>query len=89
MMGGLVRNKETETLSKIPGLGDLPLIGGLFRSTSKTTQKVDLVIFITPYVVFGADELEFLTEFEMRNLRLTRPQFEDVAPRIPVELFKE
>jgi type III secretion protein C len=46
LLGGFVQNEQTEGKNKIPLLGDLPLIGGLFRSKSKSTRSVVRVFLI-------------------------------------------
>jgi type II secretory pathway component GspD/PulD (secretin) len=51
VLGGLIKNQESESHDKIPVLGNLPLIGRLFRSSSKTQIQSNLVVFITPHVV--------------------------------------
>ncbi len=50
-MGGLLRRIETRTLQKIPVLGDLPILGVLFRSTGYTKQDTDVVFVMTPTIV--------------------------------------
>ncbi len=51
ILGGLVNNNTTDTLSKVPWLGDLPLIGWLFRSTTDSTREIYLYVFITPHII--------------------------------------
>jgi general secretion pathway protein D len=51
LLGGLISDNRTETETKVPFFGDLPLIGGLFRSDSKDGTKTELVILITPKVI--------------------------------------
>jgi hypothetical protein len=51
IIGGLIENKDTSTDSRLPLLGDLPLIGRAFRGTSETKQKTELVVFLTPQIV--------------------------------------
>lgn len=51
MIGGLIKEVEMKTTRKVPFLGDIPLLGALFKHTAKTKQKVDLMIFITPHVI--------------------------------------
>lgn len=51
MLGGLISENTSKTTSKVPGLGDLPLIGGLFRSQKDSVTKTELVILITPRVI--------------------------------------
>ena len=51
MIGGLTQRQSEERTTKIPLLGDLPLIGGLFRGRSRSTVSSDLVLFITPHIL--------------------------------------
>jgi len=51
IIGGLIRDKETSNDSKVPLLGSLPGIGFLFRSSSTTTQKQNLLVFLRPTVL--------------------------------------
>ena len=50
-MGGLMRNKNVETESKVPLLGDIPLLGWLFKNTEKSETKVNLLFFLTPKIL--------------------------------------
>jgi len=50
-IGGLLQNNNTDTISKVPGLGDLPVLGPLFRSTQFQHNESELVIIVTPYLV--------------------------------------
>ena len=56
VIGGLMDSSETRNVSKIPLLGDIPIIGEFFKHTSKTRDKRELIIVVTPYLV-GADEI--------------------------------
>jgi pilus assembly protein CpaC len=51
MIAGLLRNVNTNDISKAPFLGDLPILGALFRSTQFRRQETELVIIVTPYLV--------------------------------------
>lgn len=51
VLGGLVRDKSVESVSKIPLLGDIPLLGWFFRSKSSEVEKTNLLIFITPRII--------------------------------------
>jgi len=70
VIGGLIRDSLDDTVSKIPILGDIPLIGALFSSTSKRTIKRELMIFLTPYVAYTAMELEEITQLEKSRLKI-------------------
>jgi general secretion pathway protein D len=51
IMGGLMREEAKEVKDKVPILGDLPLLGKLFRSRGETTQKKNLLIFVTANIL--------------------------------------
>ena len=51
VIGGLTRDEETKTIGKIPLLGDIPILGHLFRKTIVNHTKSELIIFIIPHVV--------------------------------------
>ncbi|MDX1347657.1 MAG: type II secretion system secretin GspD [Thiomicrorhabdus chilensis] len=51
VLGGLIQERETEVVSKVPGLGDIPGLGALFRSKQNEREKVNLMIFLRPVIV--------------------------------------
>ena len=51
MLAGLIRNNTTNNIDKAPFLGDIPILGALFRSSSFRRQETELVIIVTPYLV--------------------------------------
>ncbi len=51
VLGGLMQDEDTEDITKVPVLGDIPIIGWLFKSKSTTKKKTNLVVFITPSIV--------------------------------------
>lgn len=51
VLAGLIQNDATSTVNKVPGFGDVPLIGRLFSNDSNNKQKTDLVLLITPHVI--------------------------------------
>ncbi len=55
MIGGLLSNNSQNTIEKTPGVGDLPILGSLFRSTSYRRGETELVIIVTPYLVKPVD----------------------------------
>ena len=67
VIGGLMEDQETEAVQKVPLLGDLPLLGGLFRRTIKENKKTELLIFLTPQVASGSDELKKISDNEREN----------------------
>jgi len=55
MIAGLLRNTTTNTVQKLPGAGDVPILGALFRSTGFKRGETELVIVVTPYLVNPVD----------------------------------
>jgi len=53
VLGGLVQESESESRTQVPLLGSIPLLGYLFSSTSHSTNKSELVIYITPHISYG------------------------------------
>lgn len=58
VIGGLISETDTEVETKIPILGDIPLIGALFRGQRKSSRKSNLLIFLTPHVIDEPADLE-------------------------------
>lgn len=56
VLAGLLRNDTSNNISKLPGAGDLPILGALFRSQSFQNNQTELVILVTPYVVHPISE---------------------------------
>jgi len=51
VLGGLISENVNKVKDKVPVLGDLPLVGRFFRSEASSTQKKNLVIFVTPTII--------------------------------------
>lgn len=51
VLGGLMKDRVTETVTKVPLLGDIPILGWLFKSKEDQTEKVNLLVFITPKII--------------------------------------
>ena len=62
VIGGLTRNRVSRTESKIPVLGDIPLLGALFRTRSDRTEKSNLVLVLTPYIIRNEDDMRRIHE---------------------------
>jgi pilus assembly protein CpaC len=64
MIAGLLRNNAQDTITKMPGAGDIPILGSLFRSTSFRKGETELVIIVTPYLVnpVNANEIKLPTD---------------------------
>jgi general secretion pathway protein D len=57
VLGGLVGSTDSETESKIPILGDIPLLGALFRSRTKTVRRTNLMVFLTPHIIDDEEDM--------------------------------
>lgn len=60
IIGGLIREKNDETNSKVPLLGDIPVVGNLFKSKAQSHDKINLVIILTPYIIEKSSNLTSL-----------------------------
>ena len=56
VLGGMIKELDIEKQSKVPFLGDIPLLGALFRHRTVSKQKVDLLVFVTPHIIAPGDE---------------------------------
>jgi type II secretory pathway component GspD/PulD (secretin) len=63
VMGGLISDTQNKADTKVPVLGDAPLIGGLFRSKSRDHKKSNLLIFVTPTIIADDDFQPHKTDF--------------------------
>jgi general secretion pathway protein D len=71
VIGGLMQDNKTDTITKIPILGDIPFIGELFRRTQTDKTKTELLIFLTPHVAQQPETLAPMTTDEMNGTKLT------------------
>ena len=60
ILGGLIKNKMINSEDKIPFLGDLPILGMLFRNRRDETDKINLVVIITPYIIPKSKDLTYI-----------------------------
>lgn len=62
ILGGMISNQVTSTVNKLPLLGDIPVLGELFRSTQKSQTKTELLVFMTPKIVRDPAEAKKLKD---------------------------
>ena len=70
VIGGMIKDDKTETVHKIPILGDIPLLGKLFRRTDTRVEKTELMVFITPHVVYTDADADRVTAEQRGKLHL-------------------
>jgi len=75
VIGGLMQDDKTETVRKIPVLGSIPVLGLPFRHKVKEDSKTELLIFLTPRIVQGADQLAEISESEREKTELAPKAF--------------
>ena len=61
IIGGLITNRKNESETKVPLVGDIPVLGTLFRSTGQETTSTELLIVLTPHVVRVAEDARDLS----------------------------
>ena len=66
-----MEDRLTDNVSQVPILGNLPLIGQLFRRNQKDKTKTELLIFLSPHVAFNPDNLKPMSEDELHGTKLT------------------
>ena len=67
VIGGLIREAEKELKNRIPFFSYIPLIGNIFKSTEKQREKVDLMIFLTPYIIETPEHASQVTSNIIRD----------------------
>jgi general secretion pathway protein D len=69
VIGGLIRDSETEGVNKIPFLGDIPVIGQLFRTTVRQVEKKNLLMIIIPTIINDPSDLKRLHQQRLEEMR--------------------
>jgi type II secretion system protein D len=89
VIGGLMQTTKTETTTKIPLLGDIPLVGNLFKRTQLSDAKSELIIFLTPHIVLGPKELAALSAKERERSAASKGLTEEELNKFLDELPKQ
>jgi general secretion pathway protein D len=75
VIGGLMRTRSSLSRAKVPILGDIPVLGFLFRSSQKRVQKSNLLIFITPKIIWSAGEMEDIKSKKIQeNIKMRKDE---------------
>ena len=90
VLGGLIQDDINNSESRVPFLGDIPVLGNLFKSRSKTKSKTNLLVFLRPTVIRGPEEASLVThgkynaiwevEIESTNHESLDDLFEGIRP---------
>jgi len=85
VLGGLLQDEYASNQEKVPGLADLPLIGGLFKSESRARKKTNLMVFLRPVVIRDAAAAETLSMGRYDQMRAAQ-QAAQPAPSVVVPI---
>jgi len=69
VIGGLIRDVESSAVDKVPLLGDIPVLGALFRRTVRTIEKRNLLMIIIPYIIEDPSDLQRIHDQKMEEMR--------------------
>jgi hypothetical protein len=58
VIGGLLSDEYQDSVSKVPYLGDIPILGWAFKSSKRTLRKINLLVFLTPHIIRSPEDLE-------------------------------
>jgi general secretion pathway protein D len=83
VIGGLIQESDDVNVQKVPFLGDIPGLGWLFKTTTKSRKKTNLMILLTPHIIKDAADLNMVSEDQ-------RVKFGESAKKVePVDVQKE
>jgi general secretion pathway protein D len=90
VIGGLIGDDKSSSDSKVPFLGDIPILGNLFKFTNKSHTKQELLIFLTPHIVRSASQLIPLSTQELNQSpsitnSVSEMELEQYLEKIPVK----
>jgi general secretion pathway protein D len=68
ILGGLISQQKSTGVTEIPLLGDIPILGNLFKNTSINNQRTELIIMLTPYIITDTEEAKKITDEIAREL---------------------
>ena len=68
-LGGLIRESENKAVSGVPLLSEVPMVGNLFKTTSDSSQRTELLVLLTPRVVRDRQDARTVTEQLRERLR--------------------
>ena len=88
VLGGLIEDRITETINKVPLLGDIPVLGNLFKTQGRGHKKTNLMVFLRPYVMRDGNAANTITNDRYEYIRnqeaIISPKPNWVLPDLPV-----
>ncbi len=91
VIGGLIQERTTKSVQKVPLLGDIPILGWLFRDNSALKQRTNLLLFLTPYIIRDQSDFRRIFERKIRERQEFVEQFLGRQPgyEVPVDYAKK
>ena len=81
VIGGLMQHDTADTVSKVPILGDIPLVGNLFKHKVSSNARTELIIFLTPHVIQAPGQLAMMSESEKNHMLIPKSYSEEELDR--------
>jgi len=90
VIGGLISNTKSSSESKVPFLGDIPILGQLFKATAKADSKTELLMFLTPHIVAAPSQLANMSTREYNQMQIitnsvSEQELDRFLERVPVK----
>ena len=73
VIGGLIDTITSETITKVPFLGDIPILGALFRSKSISSERTNMFVFLTPHVLYEPGEAKDILKDKKAHIKSVTP----------------
>ena len=91
VIGGLMQDRVITSSNKTPLLGDIPILGWLFKYNTTTKQKINLLLFLTPYIIHDASDFRAIFERKMRERQEFVEQFygESDVYHVPIDFSRK
>ncbi len=93
VLGGLLQDSSSNDMNKVPILGDIPVIGGLFRYQSRNWAKTDLMVFLRPVILYDSKDTDSLSVDRYQYLRRVQQEFNmsdgPALPAVPKAVLPE
>ncbi len=80
ILGGLIKSSNSNSVKKVPILGDIPLLGAFFRTEGGDVRRINVVIYLTPYIVRKSSDLSRLKDF-LNNLNGIQSRYDEIVLR--------
>ncbi len=79
VIGGLISDDLQDTETKVPFLGDIPVLGWLFKSVKKQKTKTNLLVFLTPHIISRAADMDRITKSKSQKISMSPEALDDFA----------